>query len=106
MKVVLEECGELYCPWDTFKEIALSSVDMSCIQEPLRSSVEGMYAEVTGTTGSNGGDDDETLDVWMVIALTVAACTVFFLLLQFYLFQLQKNKNTPQHDDKQRLTTE
>lgn len=84
-QLVLEGCGELYCPWETFKEIALSSVDLNCIQEPLRSSTAELYEQSTALP-TDGGDDDDTDDLWLAVGLTAAACTVFFLLLQVKLF--------------------
>lgn len=102
MQLVLEGCGETYCPWDTFKEIALGAVNFDCIQEPLRDSSEAMYADATDTS-TGGDDDDDALDTWMIIAFTAGACTVIFALLQVAVFQYQKNKATESSDIKEPL---
>lgn len=97
---MLEGCGELYCPWETFKQIALENVDFDCIQQPLKDSIESLYAESTSVPTDGGdGDDDDSLDTWLLIGITVAACTLFFLVVQVVVFQYQKKKHAAQADD-------
>ena len=81
----------MYCPWETFKRIALENVDFDCIQQPLKDSTETLYADSTAVP-TDGADDDDALDAWTLIGLTAAACTVFFLVLQVVVFQYQKRK--------------
>lgn len=95
---MLEGCGELYCPWETFKRIALENVDFDCIQQPLKDSTETLYADSTAVP-TDGADDDDALDAWTLIGLTAAACTVFFLVLQVVVFQYQKRKAVEQSED-------
>lgn len=95
----MEGCGELYCPWETFKRIALENVDFDCIQQPLKGSTETLYEESTAQPVDGGDDDDDTLDVWAIIGLTTAACTVVFLILQVVVFQYQKKKQSEQSED-------
>mmetsp|Transcript_3141 Transcript_3141/g.9039 ORF Transcript_3141/g.9039 Transcript_3141/m.9039 type:complete len:232 (+) Transcript_3141:2-697(+) len=43
-----QHCGmQVFCPYEEFKEIALNGISVDCIQEPLRSSLQGMRKVTT-----------------------------------------------------------
>eukprot|EP00602_Paraphysomonas_sp_CaronLab_P012895 CAMPEP_0185038310 /NCGR_PEP_ID=MMETSP1103-20130426/33824_1 /TAXON_ID=36769 /ORGANISM="Paraphysomonas bandaiensis, Strain Caron Lab Isolate" /LENGTH=399 /DNA_ID=CAMNT_0027576683 /DNA_START=325 /DNA_END=1524 /DNA_ORIENTATION=+ len=83
-ELVIPECGEVYCPWETFKSIALSSVDVNCIQDPLKSSVESMTD--TGDSSTDNDDDNGDWKDWELVALTAAVCIAVFILFQVAIY--------------------
>lgn len=82
MQLVIPACGSLLCPWETFREVALSVINSDCINEPFQSTVKEMSGE--SSTSSNGGDDDKYgFEDYKVILVTVAICIAVFGLLAF-----------------------
>jgi hypothetical protein len=73
------------CPWEQFKEIALQSIDVSCIQQPLKGSIESML-------GLSSSDDDYDAGYadWKVILVTISVCLVVFVGLAFLCFRQYK----------------
>jgi hypothetical protein len=59
LQLIIPECGSLYCPWEQFKTIALSKINLDCIQEPLRATL----TQLSSPSQSPGAydDDDEAL---------------------------------------------
>jgi hypothetical protein len=77
-------------------------VDLDCIQEPLKGAAASLYESTSNEDVEE--EDDDSVDLWAVIAMTAGACTVFFLALQVVVFQYQKKKLAAEHaDDKQSL---
>ena len=89
--VIIPECGELYCPWETFLEIALSRVDMDCIQQPLQSSSETLLSKASGDT-NNDDDDNSSVSTVEIAAISAAVCCAVFLLAQVVTWRFWKNK--------------
>lgn len=106
-ELVLEGCGEVYCPWNTFKEVALGAVDFDCIQNPLKDATQSLYEDATSSGDVESEDDDDVLDTWVVVAFTAGACTVIFAVLQMVLIQYRKAKEgSTSEDDKKWLSSE
>lgn len=62
------------CPWETFRQAALSLIDLDCVQEPLRTTVSSIM-------GSGKGDDDSVnrgYEDYKVILVTGAVLIVAF----------------------------
>ena len=76
--LVIPKCGLELCPWKQFKQIALTSINTECVQEPLQSSLQSM---LTTTSSSR----DHKMPTWelvlIVIFVTIAtvglcSCTI------------------------------
>jgi hypothetical protein len=56
LQLIIPECGSVYCPWEQFKTIALSRLDLNCVQQPLRSTLAKLFDSTTSEE-----DDDQRL---------------------------------------------
>lgn len=66
-------CGTALCPFEAFKDIALTITGSDCLEEPLKSTVASMMkADDTGA-GSGGSDNGGVEDI-KVVLVTVAVC--------------------------------
>lgn len=74
MKLVIPRCGALYCPWEIFKEIALSVIETDCINAPLQGTVKRM----SSTSSGDEDDDKYGFEDYKVILVTGAVCIVIF----------------------------
>ena len=62
------------CPWETFREVALSVIEKDCINEPLQSTIKGL----SYTSSGDDGDDDRGYEDYKVILVTAAVSIVIF----------------------------
>lgn len=87
--LVLPSCGDDYCPWNTFKSIAINAVNVRCIEQPLQGTIQAMLdSENGGGGGSSGsGNDDEGLGQkgWTLV-FTTAAVTLAIALLMWLVY--------------------
>lgn len=104
--LVIPECGSEYCPWNRFVQVAIGSINLDCIQEPLRSTVASIY------NGNDDGDDtifsDTTITIETISACIGAGVLIFAVSLYFCnKHQTNSNKNmdtslyTPLQSDSQ-----
>ena len=66
--LVIPDCGVEYCPWEQFKTIALSKINIECTDEPLQSS---LYAMMPAEDDSSEGSSCSMSEMSMVVAATV-----------------------------------
>uniref|UniRef100_A0A7S2DPP5 Uncharacterized protein n=1 Tax=Octactis speculum TaxID=3111310 RepID=A0A7S2DPP5_9STRA len=52
--LIIPECGTHQCPFDEFQRIALSRLSMSCVSEPLRTTLEGLQQQGASAKNSWG----------------------------------------------------
>lgn len=86
-QVIIPECGDIYCPWEVFKEIALSRICMECVEEPLRTTSESLLADVTGSSGEKDDDDDSgwsALEIMSLVGIIVSAVALVVAAVLFY----------------------
>ena len=87
---MIPRCGLELCPWKQFKQIALSSINTQCVQEPLQSSLEEMIEEL---------DEEmhpESVPHWAVLLFAVNMITIT-LIIACYLLYFHRFRGKPQH---------
>lgn len=73
--LVIPLCGHLMCPWETFRDIALSAINSNCINEPLKTTVN----ELSYSPSASSADDDKYgFEDYKVILVTGAVCIAIF----------------------------
>lgn len=73
--IVIPLCGKLMCPWETFREVALTAINSDCILEPLQSTVKDMS---TSSTNGRSDNDKNGYEDYKVILVTAAVCIAIF----------------------------
>jgi hypothetical protein len=87
----------LYCPYEVFKALVLDIVDTQCIEEPFKSTIEGM------SDGSDSNDDDESdWEDWELVLLTAGVCVAVFALMTvaFLKFRAKRGDDALLYDEK------
>lgn len=78
--LIIPECGDIFCPWEFFKEFSLSRVDPDCIQEPLQSTIRSMSSSEAGNES-----DSAYISTLEICLITVLCCVSSFLGIIFVL---------------------
>jgi hypothetical protein len=71
--LVIPDCGEEYCPWEQFKEIALGKIAIECTEEPLQSA---LYALLPAEETEDEGSSCSTSQMGMVAGATIGGYTL------------------------------
>jgi hypothetical protein len=72
-QLVIPLCGATLCPYEMFKDIALTITGTTCLEEPLKSTVSSMMAS-DGSSGSGGSSDGGGYEDWKVVLVTAVVC--------------------------------
>lgn len=78
--MAMQECGmQVLCPYEKFKEIALNSISVNCIEEPLRGALREMKKN-----SSSRDDDSSDSSPSAILAMATAQSAFVFLLPMFW----------------------
>lgn len=73
-KILIPGCGDLMCPFETFKSIAKQAIDLNCVEQPLRETLSSVGDSVLLENDSSDSEKDYLL-AWAVTA-TVCVCWI------------------------------
>ena len=86
--LVIPKCGLELCPWKQFKQIALTSINTECVQEPLQSSLIRMQERL-----HEEEHHSDNIPHWVDAVILINICTVALLIIAYYHFKnLEVNK--------------
>jgi hypothetical protein len=88
-EIVIPSCGELYCPYNTFKEIVLNVINIDCIEQPLANTLNAMN---NNNNNDNNDDDDVDYKAGFAVIMTFFGIGVFYGMYIYY------NAKTKQDD--------
>lgn len=73
LKLIIPECGSIYCPWEEFKTIALSKINLNCIQEPLRSTLSQISPPSQTSKDDDGALFASPVEIFIITLLSVCS---------------------------------
>jgi len=66
-RILIPGCGEIYCPFELFKDIVTRAIDSDCIEQPLRSSLTSFSSDNDSSSSS-----EDWANVYVIWAITTS----------------------------------
>lgn len=77
-QLIIPRCGHVYCPWEDFRSIVLSVIDVHCLQEPLKTSMASYLPRTEKKTDDSEPQfSEENLEV-VISTIALFSFVMFF----------------------------